>query len=419
VTRAGLEGQDLVALHEGVQQALGGMENTIYTLAAADAVSTAGDAATAAGTAAKTGFFNTIADALESILQFYQTKLDAAQVPYSYGWSIILLTLTIKIVTFPLTKKQVESSMAVQNLKPRLDAIKARYDGDEKRIKAETEILYEKAGVNPLAGCLPSLATIPIFIGLYRSLSNAADEGIFNSQGFYWIPSLAGPTSVAARKAGTSTDWLFPFVDGRPPIGWGEASLYLVLPTLVVIAQFWSASILKPPQDPDDEQAKTTAQIVKFLPLMVGWFSLNVPSGLSLYYFSNTVLTSAQQIFLRKLGGVQIEDVDLGPIKNLGSARRNGTPLTEDMLNEYLGKPPVLAFANGAPESSSSSPSLETTQTDEAPQKPDSAVLQRRSKRQRKVVPGEGTAEQLGEGNGTTVTVTAAAGNLEDEFPAF
>lgn len=61
-------------------------------------------------------------------------------------------------------------------------------------------------------------------------------------------------------------------------------------------AQFWSASILKPPVDPDNEQAKTTAQIVKFLPLMIGWFSLNVPSGLSLYYFSNTVLTSAQQV---------------------------------------------------------------------------------------------------------------------------
>lgn len=57
-----------------------------------------------------------------------------------------------------------------------------------------------QAGVQPLAGCLPTLATIPVFIGLYRSLTNVAGEGLLDAEGFYWIKSLAGPTSVAARQ---------------------------------------------------------------------------------------------------------------------------------------------------------------------------------------------------------------------------
>jgi membrane protein insertase Oxa1/YidC/SpoIIIJ len=67
-------------------------------------------------------------------------------------------------------------------------------------LQVETARLYKNAGINPLAGCLPTLATIPVFIGLYRALTKAADEGLLTS-GFFWIPSLAGPSSLAARQA--------------------------------------------------------------------------------------------------------------------------------------------------------------------------------------------------------------------------
>ena len=75
-----------------------------------------------------------------------------------------------------------ESALAVQSLKPRIDLIKKRYGDDKDRISKETNLLYEQAGVNPLAGCLPTLATIPIFIGLYSSLTNAANEGLFDTE---------------------------------------------------------------------------------------------------------------------------------------------------------------------------------------------------------------------------------------------
>lgn len=105
------------------------------------------------------------------------------------------------------------------------------------------QTLYEKAEVNPYAGCLPSIATIPVFIGLYRSLTQVAKEGLLDTEGFYWIPNLAGPTSIDVR----GTEWLWPLVDGAPPIGWDEAGAYLVLPALLVVAQYASSKIITPP----------------------------------------------------------------------------------------------------------------------------------------------------------------------------
>jgi len=141
---------------------------------AAAAAAAPGDAAAAASSSASgpdTSWFAPLTNGLEAVLKQIQGVLTKAGVPYTYGYSIILLTVLVKALTFPLTKKQVESTMAVQSLKPRIDMIKARYGADDKRVQAETKTLYEKAEVNPYAGCLPSIATIPVFIGLYRSLT--------------------------------------------------------------------------------------------------------------------------------------------------------------------------------------------------------------------------------------------------------
>ncbi len=113
-------------------------------------------------------------------------------------------------------------------------------------------------------------------------------------------------------------------MEGQPPIGWLQASAYLVLPVLLVVVQYISTAIVSPPINDDDKNANTTKALYVFLPLMVGWFSLNVPSGLGLYYFSNTVLTSLIQIWLKKLGGADVQINDLGPVTKLGAGRRTG-----------------------------------------------------------------------------------------------
>ncbi|KAL5223092.1 hypothetical protein ABZP36_027805 [Zizania latifolia] len=312
--RASLHGLDSVG---GLHAALERAEAALYTLAdaavvAADAASGGGDAEQAAAAVQKSGgWFGFISEALEVVLKVLKDGLSAVHVPYAYGFAIILLTVIVKAATLPLTKQQVESTLAMQNLQPQLKAIQQRYAGNQERIQLETARLYKQAGVNPLAGCFPTLATIPVFIGLYQALSNVANEGLL-TEGFFWIPSLGGPTTIAARQSGAGISWLFPFVDGHPPLGWYDTIAYLVLPVLLVASQYVSMEIMKPPQT-DDPSQKNTLLVLKFLPFMIGWFSLSVPSGLSIYWFTNNVLSTAQQVWLRKLGGAK-------PVVNQGGS---------------------------------------------------------------------------------------------------
>lgn len=296
-------------------------EGIVYTLA--DAAVSASPDASGASVQKSGGWFGFISDAMEVVLKVMKDGLSALHVPYSYGFAIILLTVVVKIATFPLTKQQVESTLAMQNLQPKIKAIQERYKGNQERIQLETSRLYKQAGVNPLAGCFPTLATIPVWIGLYQALSNVANEGLL-TEGFFWIPSLGGPTTIAARQSGAGISWLFPFVDGHPPLGWGDTAAYLVLPVLLVASQYISMELMKPPET--DPSQKNSLLVLKFLPLMIGYFSLSVPSGLSIYWFTNNVLSTAQQVWLRKFGGAKpVVNENASGIISAGKAKRSAS----------------------------------------------------------------------------------------------
>ncbi|GAB4860178.1 Inner membrane protein PPF-1, chloroplastic [Ancistrocladus abbreviatus] len=305
-------------------------EGLLYTLAdaavSASPATTGGDTASGSSDAVvqkNGGWFGFISNAMEVVLKVLKDLLTAVHVPYAYGVAIILLTVLVKIATFPLTKKQVESTLAMQNLQPKIKAIQERYAGNQERIQLETARLYRQAGVNPLAGCFPTLATIPVWIGLYQALSNVANEGLL-TEGFFWIPSLGGPTTIAARQSGAGISWLLPFVDGHPPLGWHDTAAYLVLPVLLVVSQYVSMELMKPPQT--DPAQKNTLLILKFLPLMIGYFSLSVPSGLTIYWFTNNVLSTAQQVWLRKLGGAKpVVNENASGIISAGWAKRSAS----------------------------------------------------------------------------------------------
>ena len=167
-----------------------------------------------------------------------------------------------------------------------------------------------------------------MFIGLYRALTNAAGDGLL-TEGFFWIPSLGGPASTADNLAGKGLAWLFPLVDGHPPIGWHDALCYLVLPVLLIISQFASQKIMSPQQSSDPSQAQANA-ILKFLPFMIGWFSLNVPAGLTLYWIVNNVITTTQTVYLRS---------------SVASAAAGGAaaqPATKTVVNPLPSNPPRL-----------------------------------------------------------------------------
>lgn len=284
---------------DGIREAYVKAESLLYTIA--DAAVSSSDSVV--NTQKNSDWLSGITNYMESVLKVLKGGLSAVHVPYAYGFAIILLTVIVKAATFPLSKKQVESAMAMRSLQPQVKAIQQRYAGNQEKIQLETARLYKLAGINPLAGCLPTLATIPVWIGLYRALSNVADEGLL-TEGFFWIPSLAGPTTVAARQSGGSISWLFPFVDGHPPLGWSDTLAYLVLPVMLVVSQYISVQIMQSSQN-NDPNLKSSQALTKILPLMIGYFALSVPSGLSLYWFTNNILSTAQQVWLQKLGGAK------------------------------------------------------------------------------------------------------------------
>eukprot|EP00891_Asterochloris_glomerata_P004985 jgi/Astpho2/4985/Aster-06718 len=270
------------------------------------------------------GPFGFLAAFFEKILKVLDSGLTATGIPYSYGFAIITLTILVKVATFPLSKKQVESTIAMQQIAPQVKQIQEQYKGrDQQEMQIKVAELYKKAGVNPLAGCLPTLATLPVWIGLYRALSNVANEGLL-TEGWFWIPSLAGPSTLASRTNGGGFSWLFPFQNGAPPIGWHDAICYLILPAALVASQFITQKILSP-STPNDPQAQQTNAILKFLPLMIGYFSLNVPSGLTLYWFTNNILTTGQQVWLKR----NVPEVQLDEPQQSSTTRKSRTTVED------------------------------------------------------------------------------------------
>lgn len=238
-------------------------------------------------------FVNLIAGALVS----FDRLLIRMNIPYPFGFAIILFTLTVRLITFPLNVQQIKSSKAMQALQPQLKELQEKHKDDKEKLAQEQMRLYREAGVNPLGGCLPMLVQMPIWIALYRALFRLSYEGVLTNEGFFWIPSLAGPVS----SYGEGLSWLYPFVDGVPPLGWSQTIAYLVLPVLLVVSQLYMQQMMSPTggSSSDDPQQATMMSMMKFMPLMFGYFALIVPSGLTLYWFTSNILAMAQQYFTK------------------------------------------------------------------------------------------------------------------------
>ncbi|CAN8075702.1 unnamed protein product [Agarophyton chilense] len=261
---------------------------------AATAVSDTAAAAVETTTEAKkSGWWDSLVNFVENAIVSLHGRLSAAGVPGAYGVSIIVFTVIIKAITFPLNFRQMESTMKMQAVAPRLKKIQADYKDNPQVMNQMTAQMYKDEGINPLAGCLPVIVQIPVWIALYRSVLNLAADNLLN-ESFLWLPSLQGPVSKTGQGLNT---WLFPLQDGAPPIGWHDASCYLVLPVILVATQFFSQRVMSPPsQDSGQQQANA---ILKFMPFLIGWFALNVPSGLGVYWVTNNLLSTAQTLFIR------------------------------------------------------------------------------------------------------------------------
>jgi YidC/Oxa1 family membrane protein insertase len=207
-----------------------------------------------------------------------------------------------------LSVQQSKSAEYLKALKPYMAEIKEKFKDNQDAQNRAIGKLYEDANQNPLSGCLVSLAQIPIFLGLYRGVRLLALDGQLDEP-FLWIPSLQGPVTAASDYRGM--DWLTQgwqqSVDGTwtPAMGWETTLAFCIMPVILVLGQSLTMSVLSPPvdenaSDEEREQMEKTQGILKFLPLMIGFFSLQVPAGLTIYWFTSNIFSLTQSLAVRK-----------------------------------------------------------------------------------------------------------------------
>lgn len=205
------------------------------------------------------------------------------------------MTVVIKALTFPLTQSQLQSTNKMQALQPTIKGIQAKYQSNPEVMNQKIAEVYQENEVNPLAGCVPSLVQIPVFIGLYRSVLNLAKENALD-ESFLFLPNLEGPTYGADPAHGS--DWILKnWVDGVPSLGWEDTIAFLSIPIFLTISQVISMNLMQPKSD--DPQQQQANVILKVLPFMIGWFALNVPSALGIYWVVNNIVTTATTLYVR------------------------------------------------------------------------------------------------------------------------
>lgn len=219
---------------------------------------------------------------LENILKFL-LNICYRLVP-NYGVAIILVTILIKIIFFPLTKKSSISTARMQELQPKLQELQAKYKGNTQRLNQEMAEFYKRENYNPMSGCLPMLIQFPLFIAMYNLFNNHFDlRGASFIPG--WIFDLSLPESVVN------------FGDFRLPIlGWNDIR---ALPIIYLASQLLYGRFTQTPQS--GQNASQMKLMMYGMPIMFFFVLYDVPSGLLIYWIVSNVLTIVQQVVINDM----------------------------------------------------------------------------------------------------------------------
>jgi len=186
----------------------------------------------------------------------------------NYGVAIIILTILIKILTFPLTLKSVKGMRKMAEFQPKMKALQEKYKGNKEALNREMMAMMKGSGYNPMAGCLPMLVQMPVFFALYSTLYAAVE--LYQAPFAWWLTDL----SV------------------RDP--------YFITPIVMTVVMFVQQKLTPPSPGMDPTQQK----VLQFMPLMFGVFMISIASGLCLYMLVNAVVSIIQQLYLNKKLGV-------------------------------------------------------------------------------------------------------------------
>ncbi|MSP36966.1 MAG: membrane protein insertase YidC [Deltaproteobacteria bacterium] len=214
------------------------------------------------------GYFGFVSKPLLNILHFFH------RFTASYGVDIIILTILIKLLMWPLTHKSMASMKSMQKLAPQMEKLKEKFANDKEQLNREIMELYKRNGVNPLGGCLPMVLQLPVFYGLYSVLGTPIE---LRHAPFLWIQDLARP------------DWeSLPFIFNDWHLG---VPILTILMGASMFLQQWMT-----PTAGDPNQRK----MMMLMPLMFTFMFVSFPAGLTVYWLVNNVLSIVQQYWINR-----------------------------------------------------------------------------------------------------------------------
>ena len=234
------------------------------------------------------GWFHFITKPMFYALDFFFKLAD------NFGLSILIVTVLVKLIFFPLANKSYVSMSKMKLVQPEMAKIKERFPDDRQRQQQELMELYKKEKINPLAGCLPIVVQIPVFFSLYKVLFITIE---MRHAPFYgWIHDLAAPDPTSLFNL----FGLIPFDPGTVP-GIGHFLLIGVWPIIMGITMFVQMRLNPAPPDP------TQAMIFNWMPLFFTFLLASFPAGLVIYWSWNNLLSIIQQWIIMKRQGVKVD----------------------------------------------------------------------------------------------------------------
>lgn len=262
------------------------------------------------------GWFWFVSIPLLWILHFFHDHL-----VFNYGVAIMMLTVLVRLCLFPLSRKQVLSSLRMQQLQSEIAKLKEKFKDKPREMMVAQQALFKRYGVNPLSGCLPIFIQMPIFIGLYRALStdvNLYGAPLF-SNSVRWCSNLAAPDmALDWSNFWNSIGW-----SGFNMGGKGFLSMFClgpyfnILPVVTIALFLIQQKILMPPVVGDDEQARQQRmmrRMMNFMMIFMGFMFFKVPSGLCVYFIVSSLWGLLERKMLpKKLTELQpVESIDVG-----------------------------------------------------------------------------------------------------------
>jgi YidC/Oxa1 family membrane protein insertase len=217
----------------------------------------------------------------------------------NFGVAIILFTILIRLVTWPLNNAQLKSAKAMQDLQNDKDyqAIQKKYAKDKEKLAQEQMRIYKEKGINPFSSCLPTLVQLPVIFALYQSVTRSlASTPLALLQLTRSIGSFLDVTVLIPLNS--KFLWMDLGLPEGIPLPFDVSFLPYGFPTLAIIVAlttYVQTKLTTPPTaNPNDQTAAMTGMMAIYMPLLLGWFALTFPSGLAVYFITSNLLGIAQ-----------------------------------------------------------------------------------------------------------------------------